>query len=167
MGNKFYFKIVKILHNLAMQEQNPQSNPRSYLYKETNPFYSHHNSAHTTEMMQSAKVLISLPEVERFHIDEGQAPRMERKCSLEVIYFETQDLLVLSHDNFTYGLEKNIPIFTNTRPEGFYKGKRLILPGYGFHTAFVLDAEYYHKNDIDDLDSLLDRRLIPKCELNK
>jgi hypothetical protein len=67
---------------------------------------------------------------------------------------------VIQQGDFTYGLEKNIPIFTNTRPHDYLKGKRIILPGYGFHTAFVLDGDHYDIESVEDLDYLLNRTSI-------
>ena len=76
-----------------------------------------------------------------------------------MIHFEEQNKLMLMHADFIYFINKDIPIFTNTRPDDCTYGKRYVVPtgNNGKCKAFVLEGTTDGKQ-VDDLNYLLDRK---------
>ena len=70
-----------------------------------NHAYGHHSSEHSESLLRNAEILLQIPNVQRFHIEEGHSPELDYVGTLELIYFSQTDLMVINHNDFTYGLE--------------------------------------------------------------
>lgn len=83
-------------------------------------------------------LLVKIDQVVRIH-HEGGKSKIEDEGPLNIIHIKSTDTVILKHNQFLYALDKNIPIFTNTRPSDCYYGKRYVVP-YGNSTkAFVFE----------------------------
>jgi hypothetical protein len=59
-----------------------------------------------------------------------------------MLHFEKDNRLMLMHADFLYAITKDVPIFTNTRPDDCTYGKRYVVPlgSNGKCKAFVLEG---------------------------
>ena len=87
---------------------------------------------------QTGEVLMKLDEIVRITFENGTS-RVEEDGPLYFVYLKSADTILLKHNNFMYALQKDIPVFTNTRPSGCYYGKRYVLPYKGCVKAFVYE----------------------------
>lgn len=104
--------------------------------------------------MLQIKKLVEIPNVYRIKVLDNLT--YTESCEkLEIDLYEKEDRIILRHGEFVYALDKNIPIFTNTRPDDCWIGKRYILPMEGCSYALVF-SEHVKKSIQKDSDYIFD-----------
>lgn len=105
------------------------------------------------EDREALEELMVVPEVIRIKVSKDGNRRIEESAPLKLLYSEERDALLLSHDQFMYALNKSIPVFTNTRPDDCYIGKRYIISLGEEQIAFVFGAhiDSKHQKEFEEL----------------
>jgi hypothetical protein len=88
----------------------------------------------TSETLQ---ILAEVPEVLRVHVGADGKRSIEETGSLQVLYYPQRESVLLRHGAFIYALNKNLPVFTNTRPDDCFLGKRYVVSLGNEQKAFV------------------------------
>lgn len=83
-------------------------------------------------------LLVTVNQVIRINFESGTS-KVEEEGALHFIHIKQKDTVILKHNNFLYALNKDIPIFTNTRPSDCYYGKRYVFPYGKSNKAFVFE----------------------------
>ena len=104
-------------------------------------------------MVVKAEVLIEVPKVLRVRV-QGQKHVIETCATLEIVHLAEKGTIILRHDSLVYALDKNLPIFSNTRPDDYNLGKRYILPNKQDQTALIFTESISPKKK-KDTDSIL------------
>ena len=99
-------------------------------------------------------MLITIPNVTRYTILPNKAPTKEETKPLEVSLITQDNCLILLHGSFIYGVTTEVPIFTNTRPMDFTKGKRYVFSAESYQIALVFESNV-PQTTIDDLEDLM------------
>lgn len=86
---------------------------------------------------ENLEVLMEVPEIIRIGIDAEGRRKVEDCFKLQVLYLQERDSVFLAHDKFIYCLNKQVPVFANTRPADCYIGKRYVFSLKGEQKAFV------------------------------
>jgi hypothetical protein len=73
-----------------------------------------------------ATVLLEIDDV--LLINYNPEPKIMKSTTLRVLHLEEQNQVLLMHAEFLYSLHKDLPIFTNTRPDDCNYGRRYVLP---------------------------------------
>jgi Senescence-associated protein len=87
---------------------------------------------------ENLEVLIEIPEVLRISISADGTRYIEEQAPLQVLYYPERDAVILRHEDFIYSLDKNLPVFTNTRPTDCFIGKRYVVSMGKEQKALVL-----------------------------
>lgn len=90
---------------------------------------------------ENLEVLLEVPEVLRIGIAADGKRKIEESYKLQVLYHPQQDAVFLCHDTFIYSLNKNLPVFTNTRPTDFCIGKRYVISLGAEQKALVFGSQ--------------------------
>jgi len=107
---------------------------------------------------EHAGVVLVVNNVLKMHYKDGFLTNPE-KGDLEVLFLQEKDLVMLKFGGLIYALNPGLPIFANTRPDEFTKGKAYLVSGGDSQMAFVF-ADNVDKDLIADLESILDGRLL-------
>lgn len=76
---------------------------------------------------ETLEVIVEIPDVLRIRITADGTRTIEGQSVLQVLYYPAQEAVLIRHEDFIYSLNKDIPVFTNTRPSDCYMGKRYIV----------------------------------------
>ena len=87
---------------------------------------------------ENLEVLIEIPDVLRICIGADGTRYIEEQAPLQVLYYPARDAVILRHEEFIYSLDKNLPVFTNTRPSDCFIGKRYVVSMGKEQKALVL-----------------------------
>lgn len=88
--------------------------------------------------MDNLDVLLEISEVMRMGIYPNGKSGVEAVDTLQLVYYGRQDVVFFKHESFLYALNKQLPVFTNSRPHDLLIGKRYVVALAGEQKAFIL-----------------------------
>lgn len=90
---------------------------------------------------ETLQVLVEVPDVLRVHVDATGKRILEETNPLQLLYYPVREAVLLRHGFFIYALQKDVPVFSNTRPDDCVLGKRYVISLGKEQKAFVFSKQ--------------------------